>query len=321
MTVPSLSQSWTFTLNNRITFVSLNDTMARFLYGNKNFLVATMGYTVKYTCDGTTGPSSSSDHTDRWSSSANATTRGANTTSANSFAVLTDGNGADICLSYVGATDDVARISYSPGGLYTPAGTATNTPTATDEQVCYSGTSLIGSTASADRLWNAMSTSDKKMWRTIVFRSSALVGVPIMIEKLNSRTTVPYSPAMWGMSLAYSNWINWIGSSTTGPVARVNGVNVTSISGMVRGAQSFLTNGGLWQNTKTELQGTSGYPIRPISIGSQTSGMQGPLGYLYDLYTGRNPSTDGNVYGSNNWITSSLGMMFPWDGSTAPTIS
>lgn len=94
MTLPALSKTWTHSTNNRISFVSLNDTMARFLFGIKNFLVATMGYTVKYTCDGTTGPTSANDHTDRWVSFSNCTTQGANAASAQSFAVLTDSSNA-----------------------------------------------------------------------------------------------------------------------------------------------------------------------------------------------------------------------------------
>lgn len=314
MSVPALTKTWVFAANNRIVFVSLNDTMARFLFGIKNFLITNLGYTVKYTCNGTTGPSSSSDHTDRWSSSSNVTTRGANTTSANSFVVLTDGNGADVCFSYVGGSDDIARISFSPSGVYTPAGTATNTPTATDEQVVTSGNSLIGATASIDRVWHCMASSDNKLFRVLICRDGAFVGLPWGVELVTSLVTVTFSPAIWGFAFLTSNWTNFIGSSTSGGVARANSTNITTINGIIEGANTFNNNGGIWQNTKTEAQAGTGYPIRPITIGSNTSGATGPIGDLIDWWTGKNSATDGDLYGDHRYITTSLGMMWPWNG-------
>lgn len=140
MSLPTVVKTWTYSPNNRITYVSLNATMAALLYGIKNFLVATMSYTVKYTCDGTTGPTSSSDHTDRWASVAACLTRGANSTSAQSFCVLTDGSGCDVLLTYQGSGDDVAILAFNPLGAVVPAGTATNEPTSASLVTVVSGT-------------------------------------------------------------------------------------------------------------------------------------------------------------------------------------
>lgn len=323
MPYPAVAKTWMFTVNNRVAFSSLNDTMSKLLYGIKNFLVATVGYTVKYTCNGTTGPSSSSDHTDRWSSASNATTRGANTTSANSFAVLTDANGCDVCFSYVGATDDVARISFSPGGLYVPAGTATNTPTATDENVVVSATSLINSATSLDRVWHCLATNEQKGFRVIVARGASSVGTYWGVEAVSSRTIVPFSPSVWGFSISATSGVtfgNIFGSTTTGGTIRLLANNI-SVIGIIEGLNTFNTQGGVWQNTKTELQGAIGFPMRPLSIGSSTSGFQGPIAYLIDWWFGRNASgatnwADGDMYGGNKFFGATHGMVWPWDNSS-----
>lgn len=200
MSLPSLTKTWLFSNNNTTgTFVSLNDTMAQVLFSIKNFLVATVGWTVKYTCDGTTGPTSSSDHTDRIASKANCTTRGAAVTNANSFFVLTDGNGVDFCCSYVGATDDICRISYSASGVYTPAGTSNQTPTATDEVLIVNATSLINNTASLNRIWHMQASSDLKLFRFWLYRNSVGI-IHFKTEQVTSVVTA------MGFSPAYMTW-------------------------------------------------------------------------------------------------------------------
>ena len=50
MALPVTSTSYSFQINQRISFVSLNDTSARFMFGVKVKLKAN-GYTVKGSCD------------------------------------------------------------------------------------------------------------------------------------------------------------------------------------------------------------------------------------------------------------------------------
>lgn len=141
MTLPALQKSWLFSTNNRISFVSLNDTMARLLFGIKNFLVGTVGYTVKYSCDGTTGPTSANDHTDRWLSFSSCTTRGAAAGNPQSFIVLTDSNTA------VQATGTLTTTANFSNGETVTTGTKTYTFQTVLTNV--DGNVFIGATAAA----------------------------------------------------------------------------------------------------------------------------------------------------------------------------
>jgi hypothetical protein len=174
MTQGQLTKNWTITPNVRDTFVSLNNSAAFWIFQNHTFLVA-RGWAVKYTCDGTTGPTSGSDHTDRLSAQNKCQTRGAAAGNAQSFSVLTSADGVDIMFTYQGATDDVIRISFSPGGLFTPAGTSNQQPTATDEVVLSVGTTVVNATASADRVMTMWGTNDATAWMCVNYRSSAVI--------------------------------------------------------------------------------------------------------------------------------------------------
>ena len=57
MTAIQLSKSWSINPNIRNSFTTLVDMAGWYIYENHAWLKA-HGWTVKYTCDGTTGPSS-----------------------------------------------------------------------------------------------------------------------------------------------------------------------------------------------------------------------------------------------------------------------
>ena len=81
MPAPILTKTWTIFPNLRRPFTSLADSTGWFFYENKTKMLAA-GWTVKFTCNGTTGPSGAGDTTDRWLSIANASTRGASAATA-----------------------------------------------------------------------------------------------------------------------------------------------------------------------------------------------------------------------------------------------
>lgn len=181
MAEAQLTRTWTVNANLRRTFTTLNDQAGWWFFQNFSQLI-TSGWTVKYTCDGTTGPTSGADHTNRLTTQANCQTRGATAASAQSFAVVTNTDGVDMMITYQGATDDVLRVSYSPGGLYTIATPSTNQPTATDEVIVTSGTSVVNATTSQDRVMTIWTSSNGGHWSCIVFRQSATV-ICLGIEK------------------------------------------------------------------------------------------------------------------------------------------
>jgi hypothetical protein len=110
--LPTPVKTWTISPNNRLVFASLLQVQQGYLHGIKTFLKAN-GYTVKGSASAGVG---AMDGVDRWTLTTDVTPRATVQSSSNAWIVLTDANGADLCLSYVGATDDVARLSYSSQG-------------------------------------------------------------------------------------------------------------------------------------------------------------------------------------------------------------
>jgi len=318
MGAPSKQKTWSIAKCVRIPFVSLNGTMAAFLFGIKQHL-KTVGYTVKGSCDGTTG---AMDAVDRWATAANATTRGAAAGNAQSWIVLTDGQGVNILFTYQGASDDIAKVSFSPTGVFVAAGTPANQPTATDEQVVTSAASLIANTASGDRLYSVWASSDAKMFRAAVARGGVWVGKPMWVEEFTPIVEAPMSltPPVWGGSNAAGN--GGVAGGTTIGACRpiVSGSPVNSI--MQWGLEVFGNNSGLWGNAKPHAQGATGYPTFPLSIGSNTAGALGKYGDLIDCWLGRTTGgTAGDDYASLQFIgmtgyAGDIGGVWPWDGAT-----
>lgn len=174
MTAPITSKVWTIGPNKRNAFVSLVDETSWVLYENKVQMV-TAGWTVKFSCNGVTGPTNGADTTDRWTARANAGVRATIAGAAQSWIVLQNADGVQVLLAFQGATDDIARIAFSPKVGYVLAGTTTFQPTATDEVVASSAATIVNATASADRVMTIWTSNDTRNWSFIVFRASAIV--------------------------------------------------------------------------------------------------------------------------------------------------
>lgn len=332
MTQPVATKTWGFSVNNRSTFTSLNQVMGDYLYGIKNALVGA-GWTVKYTCDGTTGPTSSSDHTDRWAGSANARTRGAGAANAQSFAVLTGADGCDTMLTYQGGADNTARISHSPGGLFVPAATSNQQPTATDESVqTAANTDLINGTASLDRIWNCQWTTDKKSWRAWVFRSNVVVGTLIGVDDCASSKLVQVTQPIVGKfglnigsgSLGLATLLNTAG--TTVGAARITAASSIAASLTVEW-ENWGSSPTLMVGVNAELQGANGTLAQQLGLISFTTGSRGEFGNFVDLWASFSNSSDGDITTDKKLIVltgsggNSGGVMLPWDGASAVTKS
>lgn len=328
MSLPTPVKTWTYGINNRITYVSLNDAMATLLYGLKTFLVSTMGWTVKYTCDGTTGPTSSTDHTDRWASKANCTTRGTLVTNAQAFAVLTDGNGCDMLFAYQGTSDDLARIAVSVSGVFLPAATPNQQPTATDQMDCNPATqTLISNTTSGDRLWHAMASTDKKLLRVFVYRASVMV-VGFGLELITKEPAVAAN-VLWNGVVGWGTF----NSGTTGPfivtagsaigsgsaaggsgVARIN--NITAFCGGSGECMNGLTG---FTVASPELQAATVFV--PIGYATSTANVAGKLGQRIDVWTNWSSLIgQGDTFGTLNFVYFGT-LILPWDGASTPVIA
>ena len=329
MSAPTQVKDWTISANNRIVYplaslTPIVDIMGAYLRGVADFLLAN-GYTCKGSSDGTTA---AMDGVYRWLTDADAETRGGSTVAAQSWVVLTDGNGCDICIAYEGTNDGYARFSYSPSGAYVAAGTATFTPTAGDELIMMTGQSVFDLTTSLDRLWFGWVDSNAQMCRFCVLRDGVLVGVIWGVELVDAfLTTVSYSPEVWGFGYITSSFYFNASSfyagyaaNNRGGLAYING-NLTQIAGGV-----FLNQQGLFSGGKPELYRGIGGMNAVCFIGSRYAGSQGPIGKLIDWYGGpANPSGDTlNLVQGDDWVTiyysvsPTTPLMWPWDRTILP---
>ncbi len=320
--LPTYLKTWNFSLiNQRIPYVSLNDASASLLYAVKNYLVATMGASLWGSCNGTTG-----DNTDRWSSKANATTRGATTGAANSWAVIA-WSGGQLCLSYVGASDDVFRISFSQGSLFVLAGTPANTPTATDEAVIATAVSVVGVTTSADRVFSITATSDRSVFRCYVLRQATATmafGLENIIEGpgVTVGTIMGWNSIIIGLPAAMTTAGNAAGASSGNSAGAAN-CYVCWYNGAARAlfGGTFVFNGqvtiaSMFTVANPELN--TGCAMFPVLIGSAAASNQGWLGTRYDMAfsfgNGNNlGDVDDDVSAGTRMMWLSGGHQGPWD--------
>lgn len=328
MGLPKIRKIWTISANNRITFVTLNDTMSKYLFGIKVFLKAN-GYLVKGSSNGTTG---AMDAVDRWVTSANVTTQGAGSGSAQSWIVLTDGNGVDILMTYQGATADVARLSFSPGALFVASGTPQNQPTATDEVVFSSAITLINNTASADRIWFGWVDSKSQLCRFAIARSGVFVasnwGVERVFSVVGGGGAALWNPPVWGFAIPFNQQALINGSLIGGARPTVASVAANVTVGL--GMEYLINSAAIFGSIKPELQGAEGYPIYPLTIATNNVvGNRGKLGNLFDWWQGRTSgAVDGDLYGTFQLLgltgidgVNNGSLLWPWDGVTAPVLT
>lgn len=216
MAVGKLQKAWTVTANERQAYTSLLDVMGWWAYRNKVALLAA-GWTMKWSCDGATGPANAGDATDRIASAANFATRATIAAAAQSYFVVYNADGLQLLITYQGASDDICRVSYSEGGNFTLAGTTTQQPTASDEMVLSTGNSVINATTSADRVMTTWCTN--RSWSNALYRSNALqqyMGVDEYDSAIPSAIkTWPYYCYRY---LTFTNTIN----NADGPCSRMS---------------------------------------------------------------------------------------------------
>lgn len=326
MSLPTVVKTWTVTANNRCVFTTLNGVGSVFLFGLKTFLVGTMGYTLKYSCDGTTGPTSSSDHTDRWASAANCTTQGASTAAAQSFIVLTDGNGCDLLITYQGPTFDNVKFAFSPLGLYVPAGTANQQPTATDEVIVVgAGSSMLGITNSTDRVWHAQATTDKKAFRVAIYKAGAMTftfGLELVTKEPAMLSNVVWNPNVVGWGTFNASPLTAAGAAlgpSAGAVGSSGFARINSTVAGVGGSGETMNGSTYFSVANPELQAAA--PIVPVGFASVTAGVAGKLGMRIDTWTTFcSGIAQGDTFGALGFVYFGT-LVWPWNGSSTPVIS
>ncbi len=339
MSTPTYVRTWVQKLDTgvpgeRIAYVSLIDTMQNYIYGIKTFLLAN-GYSLLWSSSAGTGPTNSGDLTDRIASASDFTPRATIAAASQAWFVLTDGNGAQLMITYQGASDDIARITYSPGALFVLAGTTNQQPTATDECIISSAATLIDATTSADRVWHGWATADGKNCRFAVYRSGVLAGqlwglelfvLPTLPGNV-SFTPVVSGSAVWGFCFRADQTAG-AGTAAGAYSASVRGglthATISSVDYKVQSALSAWSASNVVApqvlTTKPALQGTIGYTPWPLTLISIMGSADGYVGALVDWYLA--PVTDaGNGFGAAyNWIQEG-GLLWPNPSLVAPTIA
>lgn len=310
-------------LNQRIVFTSLNQTLSAYVS-----IIATQGIAKGYTRLGSSnGTTAAFDGVSRWS--ATAAVRGANTTTAQSWDIITAANGAQTLFAYTGTNDDVCTIACSPGGLYVLAGTPTFKPTATDECISTVAASVIGATASGDRIANVWIDTAHNGWRAAVFRANVLAGPLITVELFDPLFVVApasFPVPVWAGCLTPASFtgpsiFGQYSQSQAGGQARalISATPVTvnlGASGKVLGG-SFGAEAGLAQ----ELNGSS-FVIRSIGLSSITATARGDVGNRFDWHMEQELLACGQLDAAKNWIYinnnnaagGTIGVLWTWDG-------
>lgn len=314
MTFPQLQKNWTISPNVRQAFTTLLGVGGWFAYENKTRMLA-VGWTVKFTSNGVTGPTDGLDTTDRITSAANFNVRATVAAAPQSWYVLQNADGVQIMFTYQGATDDIMRISYSQGGLFTLAGTTTHQPTATDEIIISAATTVINATASLDRVMSIFCADDTTAWRVALFRNSAIV-TTLSLDKVtriapSTTLTMPYVfsnfiqmdrqilndavgvqtptyPEMQITALGAANFRGWGGRVFTAAVSRVCRMYGASVYAAGDGAtnSNTLANGGIiavMASTFCASMGGTGALCWPIILwGEKTAFLDGPWASVID---------------------------------------
>jgi hypothetical protein len=307
MTALQLTKDWSINPNVRNAYTTLADMAGWYIYQNHAWLIS-HGWTVKWTSDGVTGPASAADHTDRIVSNAAASVRAAVAAAPQSYTVLTNADGVDFMFTFQGATDDVIRISYSIGGLFTLAGTTTHQPTATDETVFCQGNSVVNGTAGLDRVMTIWAADDGTAWTNLLWRNNVFQtalgfdkcvsvcypGVfdqPYIAYRFNSftRSNSPggsgptYDPH--NVAPGAAGWFGSLARVFTNGAARLTRLGAGTI------LMSNIPNSGtliedVFLSTAPALQGGT-MPFFPwFPSGEKTANLDGLLGYPHDWWIG-----------------------------------
>lgn len=329
---PTIAATWTIVPNVRFTATASSttqDVMQAYVLSIKNYLKTTMGYTLKGSCSAGTG---AMDGVDRWSVAADVTPRNNGAGGSQAWVVLTNGDGMDICLSYNSSANDIFRIATSPGGLYVAAGTPNQQPTAIDEVFDVATTTWVNATASLDRVWHHWGTSDKKMWRTAIFRDGVFqsaIGVERFVSSMLAPAVMvgPPSYKFFVSSSGYgTNNSTGVYNGSSGGNARVHASDRDLTINLGGGAEIYLQGASATTfgnvTDKPSLQGGASSIMNPVCLASSTSGGEGKLGNRIDWWyvLTANLAVAGDMIGASRFVMIGETMVWPWDGTSLPQV-
>jgi hypothetical protein len=314
-------------LNQVITYVSLNQTLSAYISGITTQMVA-RGMTRIGSCDGVTG---AFDGVSRWSPTA--AVRGGTVTTSQSWDLLQHANGGQTLIGYTGATTDICRISGSPSGAFVIAGTPSQLPTATDEVVGWSGTTVIG-TGTANRVYNVQIDAAHNGWRAFIFTGGIMAGPALHGELfdpafLDPATATCAVPLWWGgvPGTTAGNAPTLMGAYSANANGGVTRMLVSGVAKTVQMGASGKSTSGSFANENNSPQALNGglIPFRSIGLHSITSTANGDCGRRYDWFLSNEYKACGELDAGMNWVNlnnastagANPGFLWSWNGVTA----
>jgi len=310
MALPTLEKTWQFNVNQSTTTsgVLLTDCRNAMLKIKQSLTGFTSGWTVVSSSNSVTASAA-----DNWGSTiTNLVWNPAGT--AHSWIVLqqtgVNGSGTtQICIDLAVPSSALTyefSYAFSPSAGFT-GGSTTARPTATDE---YALTNQIWFPSSAaSSVVHCMQSSTGDCTRVFVLSGGICYG-SMIIDTMYSDSPITYKGVFSYISNpTYSNL--FVGSVI------FQGIFGAIKYGAYVGVEGFYTNTLPSENGGAISDFTSGYPICPISLHSQTTSAKGRAGRLSDIYLGSTSAITGIGYpntGTNQFVQIA-GYVLPWNGS------
>jgi len=339
--LPTITKVWTQMLTagvpgSRIVFTTVLNTMQEVAFRLKDFLCASSSASVKYTllwsASGGTGPTNAADHTDRIVNAAAWTPQATTSAASQAWYIVTGGQGEQIMVAFQGASNDVCRISYSPGGLFALAGTTNNQPTASDELVLLSATSVVNApSSSADRILHVWARDDAKGFRCMIAQNNAMAGPLFFVEEfqygLSGVSNVSILPVTGGVYASGLLGASSLGGSFTANQGgmlvktRVSSINFSCQSGFTLETGGGATSLPAVFSAAQELHGGVFVPY-PLGIAGFTTGSKGRMGNMIDMWC-VNPQglLFGDGFGNSYQFVQMFSLLWPNPSNQQPTIA
>lgn len=325
MSTPVSVKNWITNslFNQTIVFVSLLTMLGGVVVGNTNQMIA-----AGMTCVGSSnGVTAAMDAVNRCTTAAGFAVRATIAGAAQSWIIISDGV-SQIKFTFKGASDDICTIAFSPGSLYVVAGTATFEPTATDERLIMTGTSVIGSTASGNRVFHCWIDSTHRHWRCAIMSAGVLVGALLYWELYDPIAVAPVviTVPVWGgateksVTQSLGNLAGSYQANQSGGLCRVT-LSGTPTNAQLGGtAEVFNNNSANDDGVNAQAQGN--VPIlRPIGLAfSATANCIGKAGNRIDWYRSSDFQACGSLSPSRDWVmlnntatNTVCGVWWPWN--------
>lgn len=310
MALPTLEKTWQHNVNQSTATSGSRNTDAQALWLKvKNALTgfASGAWTVVSSSNGITAGAG-----DHWSSASDI--GWASGSNPHSWIVLRQtglATNCEVCIdlnvssSYPNQGSIV--ISYAAGFT---GGSTSARPTATDERVLASATTLWSVTSAIATVLHVMMSTTGENTRIVICANSAVVAQWYFEKLADSALANPVVAAVKGDATTVTTLCgttSWCGIK-----------DATQFAAYM-GTEYYNNNYTINANSGASSDISSAYPIVPLSLHSETTGAKGRAGRLVDLWGGSSSFAIAATYPAapdNKQFVQFSQFVYPWDGST-----